>query len=146
MQMHLLRTFPILLAFLPPLPVAAQANISEVMQQSGVKLSAEELKALLPGSAVSGFNNAGGQFSMSLNPDGSMSGNTSVLDARRGAPAGLSGTWRVSDEGKYCYESTNLKTKETDKRCVSVFRAGDAYFMSGGDAPNSPVVRRVIRK
>ncbi len=128
--------------FLVAQPAWAQSTVGEVLQKGGVKLSADELKTLMPGATYGGFNTLGGQFSLNLQSDGTLSGTGTGGRVQ----AGLKGKWNISDDGKWCFDYLNLTNHNTEKNCVFIYKAADQYFISTGDAAGAGVIARTIRK
>lgn len=125
------------------LPAWAQSTVGELTQKGGVKLSADDLKALMPGARLSGPNPLGREFSLSLDADGTLSGTSQGME--KGSIM-LKGKWNISDAGKWCSEIFNQNTRSTDSRCQLVFKLDDKYFVSGSDAPDAKLFPRTIRK
>lgn len=74
-------------------------------QGDAAKLTAEELKALLPGTKVTHHSKEGSLRRWTNNSDGNFvasSDNKKFGSALGTSSRSAPGTWRVSDEGKYC--------------------------------------------
>lgn len=105
---------------------------------AGVKLSKEELASVLPGTKAVYVIKAGSIHRWTNEPDGkfvaSSDAKTVSMSSRVGGTA--RGTWRVSDDGKYC---VNIDWKNvTENWCQFVFRASDGgYYLSGTDDPQA---------
>ncbi len=84
----------------------------------------------------------GGQFSLNLQSDGTLSGTGSSARVQ----AGLKGKWNIGDDGKWCFDYLNLTTRNSEKNCVFIYKAGEQYFVSTGDAATSAVTLRTIHK
>src|SRR3954469_10258882 len=81
----------------------AQANVGELTQQGGTKLSREDL-VQLHGSGINygGTLPSGAQFTQLNKQDGSASGN---IVSSRGS-SGLFGKWTIDETGKLCLDMT----------------------------------------
>ena len=96
----------------------APANQKEAEAQGLQRLSAEDLKAFMPG--VNETRGTTGKSTRFFNPDGSF---------ERRAFKTFTGKWRLDADGNaYCLDIN--KPKGFDRNCFAVFRAreGDYYF------------------
>jgi hypothetical protein len=105
-----------------------------------VKLSKEELASLLPGTKAVYVIKAGSTHRWTNEPDGKFIASTdgkTVSMAATGRYSGTAkGTWRISDDGKYC---VNIDWKNaTEDWCQFMFRAEDgSYYMTGSGKPEA---------
>lgn len=101
-----------------------------------VKLSKEDLASLLPGTKAVYVIKAGSIHRWTNEPDGKFVASTDAktvsMSSRSGGTA--HGTWRLSDDGKYCI---NIEWKNvTEDWCSFVFRGSDGgYYLAGSDNP-----------
>ena len=114
----------------------AQQTLGEVIDKGGQKLSKDELAGLLPGTKHTSQLGAQGTRAWAHNVDGKLSATSLGGSANtRGGPLRGEGTWNVIDPGKYCF---NIEwPRSTEKRCMFVYKLGDAYFGVGDDADKS---------
>ena len=121
----------------------AQSSVGELTQQGGKKLSKEELQQLHAGGVTyKGALQSGGTFSEQHKTDGSVSGNAQTA---RGS-SGLVGTWNINDEGRLCTVVTVLASGNKLDSCRFVWKQGDKYFSSDGDAPGTTLLSRQFEK
>ncbi len=104
-------------------------------QEEGVKLSKEELQALLPNTEVMHVSKAGSVRRWKNEPDGAFVASTtnakygSVLGTQGGSARG---TWRINDEGKYCVQ-IDWK-REAEDWCAWLVKAADgSYYLNRVD-------------
>jgi hypothetical protein len=127
----------------------AQSTLGELLDAGGKKLSGAEVTTAVAGANMSGVNKTGNTFQADFKPDGSYGG--SVQSARgRQKTGGLTGTWKVDGEGRFCTEFTSSRGPTGHAEggtCVYLFKAGDTYFVSDSDTDRSAqVLKRTIAK
>ena len=109
--------------------------MSAMAQGSGAKMTREELMSFLPGTKVTHFNAGGSERHWTNEPDGKLYANTNnkSLGSYTGLQsAGHWGTWKVSDEGKYCID-IDWKTIG-EKWCATILKGeGDTYYLGKVD-------------
>jgi len=111
--------------------VGAQAvTLADVKAKSGVQLSADELKQLMPGAKVVSYTNAGSTRSWENNANGTFVASSDAKGGTgRARPVSGNGTWRVDDKGTYCVTiQWNMSPEEW---CRYIFKAGDKYYGFG---------------
>jgi len=124
-------TFPLLLLALSA-PAAAQVStLGDVKMKGGVRLSAQELRDLMPGATVVSRTQAGSTRHWQNRPDGTF---TATSDGRgqsggRNTYASGEGTWRVTDEGRLCV--TIAWPRSPDDWCRYMFKLDDRYYGVG---------------
>ena len=129
------------------LSFAQDVTVGDLMAKGARYLSAEELKALLPG-ALLRYENAEYVTSIKLNTDGSINGTAQKRIGASGGPnPGFTGEWRISDEGRWCGVH-QVRGAEWGKYCRDVLKAGDKYYYSTGSRKNDarPAYELSIRK
>lgn len=106
--------------------------ISALAQDGNARMTREELLSLLPGAKVTHITQAGSERRWTNEPDGTLYANSS--NKLYGGPAGnqpaaQAGTWKVSDEGKYCI---NIEWKKvSEKWCSYILKGeGDTYYLN----------------
>jgi hypothetical protein len=111
--------------------VAANA----LAQDSAVKMTREELLSFLPGTKVTHVNSGGSERHWTNSPDGTLYATTNNKIFGNGTGSGVTGqagVWKVSDEGKYCFE-VEWKTV-SEKWCSYVLKGeGDTYYLNKVD-------------
>lgn len=119
----------------------AQANVGELLNQGGQKLSKEDLQKLHEGGVTqSGALGNGTPYSEQHKPDGTLSG--------RAGPSGqysLNGNWKIDDAGKLCLDITPTAGPRLNS-CSVIWKAGDKYFASLTEEPNAVVRERKYTK
>jgi len=109
--------------------------ISAFAQDSGVKMSREELQSFLPGTKVTHVNQGGSERHWTNEPDGTLfatSNNKIFGNGTGSAVYGHAGTWKVSDEGKYCFDVDWKTVHET--WCSFILKGeGDTYYLNKVD-------------
>ena len=113
------------------LSAAAAAQVTtyaDVKAKNGVQLSTTDLKQLMPGAKVISRTQAGSTRTWENKPDGTLSASTDGrgVTGGRNAYASASGTWRVSDEGRFCVKIP--WPRSPDDWCFHMFKIGDKYY------------------
>ena len=121
----------------------AQANVGELSQQGGKKMSKEELQQLHEGGVrFKGVILSGAQFSQKHAPDGSVSGSAQNF---RGS-TGIVGKWNISDTGQLCLDLRFVASGTTSDTCRFVWKIGDKYYAAENDEPATVVQVRQFEK
>jgi len=109
--------------------------ISAFAQDGAVKMTREELLPFLPGTKVTHFNSAGSERHWTNLPDGTLFATTNNKMFGNGtgsAVVGHAGTWKVNEEGKYCFD-VDWKTV-SEKWCSAILKGeGDIYYLGKVD-------------
>lgn len=109
--------------------------LSALAQESAVKMSREELQAFLPGTKVTHVNSGGSERHWTNEPDGTLyatTNNKAIVSPTGSLVTGQAGTWKVSDDGKYCIDIDWKKVSE--KWCSTILKGqGDTYYLSKVD-------------
>jgi hypothetical protein len=117
------------------------AAINALAQDDAVKMTRDELVSLLPGTKVTHITKAGSERHWTNKADGSLyaTSNNKMYGSALGTQAtGQAGTWKVSDEGKYCIDIDWKKVSE--KWCAYVLKGdGDLYYLNKVDEKNKIV-------
>ena len=115
-------------ALLAGLMLAASPLIAD---DTGQRLGRDELAALLPGAEVTHISRAGSVRHWTNGPDGKFvasSDNRKFGSATGSSSATASGTWRLSDEGRYCVQIA--WRREPESWCAYILRGPDgAYYL-----------------
>ncbi len=96
------------------------------------RLSRDELAAFLPGTEVTHVSRAGSLRRWKNEADGTFvasSDNKKYGSATGASYASASGTWRVSDEGRYCIQID--WRKEAESWCSYIVKGPDGSFYLG---------------
>jgi hypothetical protein len=120
----------------------AQQPAEDLSGKGARKLSREEIQQFLPGANTSSVFSNGNQYTMEYKSDGSLAGyqysrgGTGGM-AGRGETWGMTGSWKLTDEGRVCREFKVITSRSStdNKNCVYVLRLEDGRLMysSSGD-------------
>jgi len=118
-------------------PAWAQETVGDLLKRGLRPMSADELKAFLPGSTYVGPRGAGATGSgggdpleLKLGADGKAEGTRSMTP--------VVGDWKVDADGHFCYSvspTVSRGRRSPSEACHFVFKADDAYY-SAADAVN----------
>lgn len=128
--MKLLSTLILAAGFLAAYPAAAERlTFEQVRQANAARLSADELRTLVPGGT---YKLTAGrlQTTWSHTPDGKLSGRR-IVGGRNDA---RNGTWRISDDGAYCVDAVGNSPDDVVKWCRHVYRLNGALYSFEPDA------------
>lgn len=125
-----LTLLPVLLAFCASAG-AQVSTLGDVKAQGGVRLSAQQLRDLMPEANVVSRTQGGSTRYWHNRPDGTFSAST---DGRgqsggRNIYATAEGTWRVSDDGRLCVRIA--WPRSPDDWCRYMFRLANKYYGAG---------------
>ncbi len=117
----------------------AQQPAEDLSGKGARKLPSEELQQLLSGANTSSVFSNGNQYTMEYKADGSLAGyqysrgGTGGM-ASRGETWGITGSWKVTDEGRVCREYKAITSRSTtdNKNCLYVLRLEDGRLMYSG--------------
>jgi hypothetical protein len=114
---------------------AQEITVADLKSKGAVLLSAEELKAFLPG-ATARFETAEYAYQMKLEAGGTTSGSfMKRLGGRQMVQ--FVGDWNLSDDGRWCGTQRSYRSNEVVlKYCRDVLKLGDAYYYAGGNKNN----------
>jgi hypothetical protein len=101
-------------------------------QESGTKISGDELRALVTGAKVTHVNRYGSVRRWTDDPDGTFVASTSN-QKHGGALTGSSytgqGKWLINDDGKFCIE---IDWKRDDEKwCATIVKGEDGIYYLG---------------
>lgn len=123
----------------------AQSTLGEVLDAGGRKLSVTEVKTLLTGASVSGPGANGTKLNLELSENGKASGYLTLISPQP-MTIGLSGSWKVEEDGKVCSDLT-FTNGRTANNCGYYFQAGENYFGSTSENDRSiAVFPRSVKK
>jgi hypothetical protein len=118
--------------------IGSLVAMSALAQDGAVKMTREELLSLLPGTKVTHISQAGSERHWTNEPDGKFfaTSNNKLYGSATGTQiATHAGTWKVSDEGKYCIDIDWKRVSE--KWCFHVLKGeGDIYYLHKVDEKN----------
>ena len=117
-------------------PAWAQETVGELLQRGLKPMSADELKAFLPGSTYTaprsvGTASGGDPLTLELGADGKANGTRSQNP--------MVGDWKVDEGGRFCYSvspTVSRGARRPSEGCYFLFKADDAYYRAS-DAGNS---------
>jgi hypothetical protein len=102
-------------------------------QESGTKITGDELSALVTGANVTHVNRYGSVRRWTNDADGTFVASTS--NQKRGsaltAPRTGQGKWSINSDGKYCIQ-IDWKA-EDEKWCAFIVKAADGYYLNSVD-------------
>jgi len=107
---------------------AQVSTFSDVRAAHGVQLSAEELRALMPGASVVSRTQAGSTRHWQNRDDGTFSATTDGrgVSGGRNTYASANGTWRVTDQGQLCVKIP--WPRSPDNWCRYIFKVSDNKY------------------
>jgi hypothetical protein len=109
--------------------------MSALAQDAVVKMTREELLAFLPGTKVTHVNAGGSERHWTNEPDGTLyaTTNNKIFGSGTGSTtSGKAGTWKVNEEGKYCFD-VDWKTV-SEKWCATILKGeGDTFYLGKVD-------------
>lgn len=104
-------------------------------QDVAVKMTRDELLSFLPGTKVTHINAGGSERHWTNEPDGTLyaTTNNKIFGSGTGSrTTGNAGTWKVNDEGKYCFDVDWKSVHET--WCATILKGeGDIYYLGKVD-------------
>jgi hypothetical protein len=104
-------------------------------QEAGVRMSKEELASFLPGTKAVYVIKGGSTHMWTNEPEGKFVASTdakSITGTGMGGGRSARGTWRVSDDGKYCISID--WNRHPENWCRYVYRTpGGDYYMADSD-------------
>ncbi|MGB0129505.1 MAG: DUF995 domain-containing protein [Rhodocyclaceae bacterium] len=116
---------------------AQEADKPADTQAQATKLSKDELQSFIPGTKVHHVIQSGSSRTWTNEPDGKFVASTdSKKYSMTGAGSTGHGSWRISDDGKYCIE-IDWK-RDSEKWCSFVWRTEKGYAL-GADGPKKPI-------
>jgi hypothetical protein len=107
---------------------AQSVTLAEVKAKSGVQLSADDLKQLMPGATVVSPLSTGGTRRWTNKAEGTFIASTDgrSISGGRNLPAQGKGSWHFADNGTYC---VNINWgRLTEDWCYYIFKAGAKYY------------------
>jgi len=121
---------------------AQELTVQEIKSKGGKQLAAEEVKTTLSGATLR-YDFADAETQVRLKADGSLDGVAKRRVGSTGGGRAFSGTWNVTDEGRWCVEvQTFGQGSGGGAICRDVFRLEDKYFYAVGNPRND--ARRAI--
>jgi hypothetical protein len=110
--------------------------------QGAKQLSAEEIKTTLSGASLR-YEVADAETQVRLKADGSLDGVAKRRIGSTGGGRAFSGTWKVTDEGRWCVDvQTFGQGSGGGAICRDVFQVADKYFYAAGNPKND--ARRAV--
>lgn len=115
----------------------AQSNLAELLDQGGKKMSGAAVKTWLLGGTFSGLGLTNGfPLQIHYKDDGSFTGSVSAPSG----PVGISGKWKVDDDGKMCVQLAGAPRPDAQWDCAYFYALGDRYFVSESDTDRAAKV------
>lgn len=120
----------------------AQTTLGELLDKGFKKMMKGEFTSILVGQKWSGLTANEVRFENIYKADGSLSG---WWWGSQGGQGGLTGNWRMDDEGKICAFVSS--TWDASTTCYYFFHSGDQYYTSLSDSDRDARVRvRTVKK
>ena len=110
----------------------AGVTLGDLKAKGAVKLTHEELAALLPGAKVVNFASTGSRRTWTNETSGTFAASSS--NARSvGRPGSGTGTWSLAENARYCVELSWSGAAAPEKWCRSIYRVGDQFYGVSSD-------------
>ena len=114
---------------------AQEVTIGDLKAKGGTVLSAEELKALLPG-AIARYETAEFVYQQKFEPDGSSTGSWQRRLGGAQQMVQFSATWSIED-GRWCGIQRSYRSNEVvAKYCRDIINVGDKSYYASGNRNN----------
>ena len=123
---------------------AEEMTLGALKAQGAQPLSKDDLAALLSGASLTRQVERG-EVHINTVKDGSL--NAYYQSKMRSALQIKGyGTWKVSDDGKYCFDIKWSRGFEDVSGCRAMFKAGDDYYGAGSGADDAKLYHYQISK
>ncbi len=121
-----------------PLLWAQPLTFADVKAKAGTQLTADELRALMPGAKVTSRTIQGSTRYWQNKPDGTFvaSSDGRGTSGGRNNMGSAEGTWEVRDNGTLCVKIPWSRSPED--WCRYMFKVGDKYYGVGRREDNAP--------
>lgn len=123
---------------------ADEPTLGAIKAQGAQALSKDDLVALLPGASLTRQLERG-EVRINTVKDGSLNAGYQEKARNTGQLKGY-GTWKVTDEGKYCFEIKWNRAFENVSGCRTMYKAGDDYYGAGSDGDDAKLFHYKISK
>jgi Protein of unknown function (DUF995) len=123
---------------------ADELSLGALKAQGAQALSKDDLAALLPGASLTRQMERG-EVHINTVKDGSLNANYQEKARNTGQLKGY-GTWKVTDDGKYCFEIKWNRGFENVSGCRLMFKAGDDYYSAAADSDDAKLFHYKISK
>lgn len=123
---------------------ADEPSLGAIKAQGAQALSKDDLAALFPGASMTRQGERG-EVHINTSKDGSLNAYYQDKLRNTGQLKGY-GTWKVTDDGKYCFEIKWNRAFENVNGCRLMFKAGDDYYSAGSDADDAKLYHYKISK
>lgn len=123
---------------------ADELSLGALKAQGAQALSKDDLVALLPGASLTRQLERG-EVRINTVKDGSLNASYQEKARNTGQLKGY-GTWKVTDDGKYCFEIKWNRAFENVSGCRTMYKAGDDYYGAGSDGDDAKLFHYKISK
>lgn len=123
---------------------ADELTLGALKAQGAQALSKDDLAALFPGASLTRQLERG-EMHINTVKDGSLNANYQEKARNTGQLKGY-GTWKVTDDGKYCLEIKWNRGFENVSGCRTMYKAGDDYYGAGSDGDDAKLFHYKISK
>lgn len=115
---------------------AEDMTVQELKSKGARQLSAAEIKGALTGATLR-YDFADAETQVRLKADGSLDGVAKRRIGSTGGGRAFSGTWKITDEGRWCVEAQSFGAGSgSGAICRDVFQLEDKYFYAVGNPRN----------
>ena len=108
-----------------PGSACAQYKVSDIVAKGAQVMTADQIRAEIAGSTVTGTTENGFQFELELGRDGAVRG---MIYNPRGGASGATGSWSVNAKNQICSDMTFTAWGTSNRRCNWYWKAGDEYY------------------
>jgi hypothetical protein len=123
---------------------AEELTVAALKSKGAQLLTKDDLAALLPDARLTREFDRGDLHINTLK-DGSINADFQGKTRNTGQLKGT-GSWKVSDDGKYCVEIRWNRAFEDVSGCRRMYKAGDDYYATASDADDAKPYRYKISK
>jgi Protein of unknown function (DUF995) len=123
---------------------ADEPTVGTIKAQGAQVLSKDDLAALFPGASLTRQLERG-EMHINTVKDGSLNASYQEKARNTGQLKGY-GTWKVTDDGKYCFEIKWNRGFENVSGCRLMFKAGDDYYSAASDGDDAKLFHYKISK
>lgn len=140
--MTLMRFSPILLLAVSCF-AWAQENLGDLLDAGAKRLGAAEMQSMLVGANVTGPGMKNTSTDINFLPDGTVKGY--IYGGGRGMP--ITGTYRITDDGKLCVHYEFKAVFPPYDACVNYFSLNSTLYLTYSDTDrNSEIMKRTVKR
>ena len=119
--------------------VSALATFGAVAQETGEKVTGEELRSLVTGAKVVHVNSNGSVRRWTNEPDGGLVASTTneKYGSAMSRTSSHPGKWSINGDGKFCLDID--WNREAEKWCAFIIKAADGGYYIGSVKPGRKI-------